>query len=356
MAHLYYDDVSEKKKTEMPIRPGGLPKVTNPNKPTAPAGNKGSSGGGHSYASSDVDYYPERSSGGSTGSAYLQKLLDEQRAAAAAELRARRQAANDSASLAEDNLNSAYGLSTDRLHTSADDALRQMYIKNQQDAVRMPQQIALMGAGGLSESSLMSQQAGYINNRSAVEQDRLAALSELEVEKQRSLADIEATRLAGELQSETDYQGKLYGIADSAAQREYERQAMLEQRAYQSSRTADNLAQQSSGKGQFTMSYAQYLEALKNGYTGPAVDQAQSVYGTLNVPGQSISSAATVSRNPYYQQSYTSPGKESVIRNIRNSNLSEAQALAELAAAGVTQADILAYNNKYGYNRYTGAR
>lgn len=81
-----------------------------------------------------------------------------------------------------------YNLSRTNVNTAADEALRQAYIRKRQQMAQMPQQNALMGNGGLSETAMMQLEADYGNNRAALEAQRLEQLGNLEMQLNEGLA------------------------------------------------------------------------------------------------------------------------------------------------------------------------
>ena len=103
----------------------------------------------------------------------------------------------------------AQGTST--INQATQDALTQAYIQREMQKLQLPQQAALMGTGGLTESSLVQNEANYGNNRAAIEAART-----------QSLADLEAQIAAGGLSAETDYNNNILSVLQSQANRQAE--------------------------------------------------------------------------------------------------------------------------------------
>ena len=268
--------------------------------------------------------------------------------AAAQERRARQQAADENAQRRlADLARSTAGMNTEE------------HIRNAYALRDMPQQNALMGNGGLSETSLMNANAVNQNNMNRINLEKLAYENQ-----------IEGDRSAGILGADTDYYSSIRDANTGYEQKVYEMENERAKLAAKLAYGGGSGGGSSGGNSKPRLSYPQYLDAVKNGYGGPIIDEAAAYYGNINIPkaqqggvgaygqggGSNVQSDINASRNPNYNPTYTTANKEAVIRQALESGLPQSEVLAQLSKAGVTQADLTAYQNKYGYNRYTGAR
>lgn len=134
------------------------------------------------YTGGGSDYYSEMMRVLAEQKAAQQRLLDQQR---------------------------AQGTST--INQATQDALTQAYIQRELQKKNLPQQAALMGTGGLTESSLVQNEAAYGNNRAAIEGA-----------KAQSLADLEAQLAAGGLSAETDYNNNILSVLQNQQAQQHE--------------------------------------------------------------------------------------------------------------------------------------
>lgn len=68
---------------------------------------------------------------------------------------------------------------TAQLDKLENDNLRQAYIQNEQSKQAMPQQIAMTGGGGVSETTALGQQAAYGQNRTGIQNAKMEQLTSL---------------------------------------------------------------------------------------------------------------------------------------------------------------------------------
>lgn len=126
-----------------------------------------------------------------------------------------------------------YNLSKSNVNTAADDALRQAYIRKRQQMQQMPQQNALLGNGGLSETAMLQMEADYGNNRANLEGERIAQLANLETQLNEGLAI-----------DESNYYQKLQNLQQQQADAELQRDLSLAQIAEKANSTPTYSASQ----------------------------------------------------------------------------------------------------------------
>lgn len=195
-----------------------------------------------SYASSGIS--SGSSSGGSTGSYmdYLDRMISSSRDSAAS-LRAEQQR----------RANEAAAASSGRLNTNADQRLGDASAGYERAMFLLPQQAALMGQGGLTESQLLRLNTNYGNTRNAIEDTRAAGLADIEGQRLQGLSASEQAYLTQMGNIDTSYAG--YALPYIQQQEALRRQA----------------AQQASVQPRYNYqtdpAFAQYANEVANGNT-----------------------------------------------------------------------------------------
>lgn len=71
----------------------------------------------------------------------------------------------------------------------ANDSLRQEYITKEQAKKALPQQAALLGVGGISETAALALESAYGNNRNSIYKSQQNAVSEINMQADKEQAD-----------------------------------------------------------------------------------------------------------------------------------------------------------------------
>lgn len=114
------------------------------------------------------------------------------------------------------------------------EALRQIYIQNEQALSRMPQQQAALGlSGGMSESAMIGQGAAYGEGRIGLENERAQQLADIAAQASTQRSDVLSGHYdnIGNLQLQGSLAQQAY--AQQLEQREYERKLAEEQKQYE---------------------------------------------------------------------------------------------------------------------------
>ena len=97
----------------------------------------------------------------------------------------------------EAQINAAYNQSKASLDSAKNKSMKNAYISYMQGMKNAPQAAALGGNGGYAQSLITKQQLGYENNRSAIEQNYMDNLRELEAQRQAGLIESNQDYLSG---------------------------------------------------------------------------------------------------------------------------------------------------------------
>ena len=223
------------------------------------------------------------------------------------------------------------------LQQQYDQAAQSAYVQNMLSKRDLPQAMAASGyTGGLHESSLVDLDNTYGNNLNALKTGYNSSVNALD----RDIANLKATGNISLAENSNNY-AQLIAEAAREAQ-------------------AAQLEAQTKYAGASTMSAKDALDAYNSGIrTQKVVDILNNYYGGNHFKSDEATTSSisqSVLQGSQYQSAYTSAEKENAIRAALSNSANEADAIAQLTKAGITQADILAYQNKYGYNIYQGPR
>ena len=223
------------------------------------------------------------------------------------------------------------------LQQQYDQAAQSAYVQNMLSKRDLPQAMAASGyTGGLHESSLVDLDNTYGNNLNALKTGYNSSVNALD----RDIANLKATGNISLAENSNNY-AQLIAEAAREAQ-------------------AAQLAAQTKYAGASTMSAKDALDAYNSGIrTSKVVDILNNYYGGNQFKSDEATTSSisqSVLQGKQYQSAYTSAEKENAIRAALSNSANEADAITQLTRAGITQADILAYQNKYGYNIYQGPR
>lgn len=281
------------------------------------------------YASEGGPSYRGTDSGGSSGgysdpyggssSSLAAQLAAAQRAQE--EAAAQRRAAYESA------LRSQYNTSLGALGQSAAGANTGEYVRYMQNQTKLPQQAALMGTGGLSESSLMGLNAAYGTNLNNIEQERARGQSSLENQLNQGIAQGEgqyADTMAG---IQGDYASKLLTLTMQEQANELARQQALQAQSNWEKEFAANQAQ---------LGVTNTLNAQK---------QAASTSKSSSGGGTSTGSAAA-SSTPTYGGNTTNASWNNMVNAVTKGNIPKSILMSDRANL-VAQYGIDGFNALY---------